>query len=134
MSERISDIIFDILKEIIQSKIDQVKTDDEKKAIIDSIASLDLHSIVAKSITKLSESVLQSLIQGRYERVLDFRAEEDEFLAQQKQKWNHAFASSEALYILGVEFAEECATFISHLSASENAPIQWRYTAVANIF
>ncbi len=133
MSIRFEDMMKKQITESIENEYNHLQTDEEKDKFINRLDQLDLGGLMQKMITTSSDAMLKSMRETMFEQVLSFRSEEEEFLARQKQKWNHAFATSEALYIMNLEFAEEYQSYISQLDESQRADKKWRYLALQHI-
>lgn len=133
MSHYYHDMIVRIISDDYEKKMNEAKTEEEKRKIQERFDSLDYSEIIDKMIQAASGTILKDMTKTMYEQVLDFRAEEDEFLAIQKQKWNKAFVASEALYIMNLEFVENYSKYVASLEEERKRPFQWRYLAMQHI-
>ena len=68
-----------------------------------------------------------------YEEVMRFRADEQEFIARQEQKWYRAFVASETLYIMVMQTAEAYCGYTAELDKKEREAKQWEFTALLHI-
>ena len=68
-----------------------------------------------------------------FEEVMGFRANEQEFIARQEQKWYRAFVASESLYIMTLEAAEIYSKYVESLKEEDVSPEFWVYIAMKHI-
>ena len=133
MSHKINDLIVETISNAFTNKINEGKTDEEKRIIKEKLDSIDLEALVDKMISDAAKPVLKEMTKTMYEQVLDFRAEEEEFLAVQKQKWNKAFTTSEALYIMNLEFADSYKDVVNDLTKEEVQQKEWTFLSLQYI-
>ena len=68
-----------------------------------------------------------------FEEVMAFRAEEDEFIIKQEQKWYKGFVASEAMYIMTLEAVEAYVNYVNDLSYEEKFKHHNTFTAMLHI-
>lgn len=133
MKHTYTDIMTDAIGKIITNKLKQAKTEEEKQKILEKLDTEFFSNLIDKSISAASKPILKEMKQTMYEHVLDFRAQEDEFFAIQKQKWNRAFSASEALYVMIIEFIDDYKAYVEDLDKVLFDNKKWTYLAMRYI-
>ena len=133
MERVITTTIMKSLQNMLNEKVGNANSSEEAEQLIQKFETLEWGPIFLKIVEETSKPIMQEMTQTMYEQVIAFRAEEDEFLAIQKQKWNKAFVASEALYIMNLEFVENYSKYVASLEEERKHPLQWRYLAMQHI-
>ena len=131
--DEIIEFFSNTIKETLQKSLDEAKTEEDAQKVIDKFNKLDIQEMFVSLITEMSKNSFELMKDNMYEEVMAFRADEQEFLARQEQKWFRAFVASEALYIMVVQTADYYKDFVSELDKEETEKKQWTYTALLHI-
>lgn len=121
------------LESSLKEKLEAAKTKKEKCKILDSFEALDIGNIFSKVMDEAARDIFSFMRETMYEEVMRFRADEQEFLARQEQKWYRAFVSSESLYIMTLDTAMSYAEYVENLPDDEREQKGWTYTAMKHI-
>lgn len=106
----------DTFMKLLEEKIDNVKTQEEADTIIKKFEKLDLSKIFIEMFTEMASDTTKYMRNTMHEQVMQFRAEEQEFLAIQEQKWCNAFVASESMYIMVLEATKSYVESVNELS------------------
>lgn len=105
--------------ELFEKQINKAGSQDEINKIIEKFEKIDLGKIFVDTLDTMAGKTTRYMRDTMYEQVIGFRAEEQEFLARQEQKWYKAFVASESMYIMTLDSAETYREDISQLSQDE---------------
>lgn len=109
MSEDFTDqIIIDTVQTVLNEKI----KDGMSEKINEFFTKESFGKKYADIINMIANVSVKTIDAIMFEKVLEERANTDEFIARQNQKWGNAFVASEAMYICVLESAEEYNTFV----------------------
>ena len=119
MSEDFTDkIIIDAVRDVLKDKIKDGMSEKEMDEFFSKESFgkkyADIINMIADDSVKTIEAIM-------FEKVLEERANTDEFIARQNQKWGKAFVASEAMYICILESAEEYNEFVSERYKDEKS-------------
>lgn len=103
--EAIHKAIENICKEKLEANIPE----DE---IIEKLESIDMSEMFTKHLDFMTDSTFDYLKQSMFEEVLYWRAETNEFIAHQEQKWGKCFVASEAMYVIAIESSQAYGQYI----------------------
>lgn len=104
MSEDFTDqIIIDTVQTVLNEKI----KDGMSEKINEFFTKESFGKKYADIINMIANVSVKTIDAIMFEKVLEERANTDEFIARQNQKWGNAFVASEAMYICVLESAEE---------------------------
>lgn len=123
----IGDVIEKVLQDIVKEKIESSASEKELEEKINPKVFSKSMSELIKQASDDSVAFIEKIM---YEKVLDERAYDDEFLARQNQKWGKAFVASEAMYICVLESAE---TYTEYVGEVHNNEVSFMYHALRNI-
>ncbi len=131
--ERLSDLFKNTLLSTLKERLYEAKTEEEIKQILEHFRDLDIEKILGKMIDRAAKDTFSFMRDTMYEEVMKFRADEQEFLARQEQKWYRAFVASESLYIMTLEAAILYSEYVESLPEEESQKRAWTYTAMKHI-
>ena len=117
----------------LKDELKNVQTNEEAEKIIKKYEKIDVCAMYQDAITSISTNIFSSMKETMYEEVMKFRADEQEFVARQEQKWYKAFTASEALYIMSLECGESYGNYVSSLDDNVFIPNQWTFLALQHI-
>lgn len=123
----------DMLNKFFEEKLMEATNDTEAEKITDKLKKLDVVEMYNNYLDGITKESIENVKSNMYKDVLSFRADEQEFLAKQEQKWYKAFASSETLYIIVVQSLHQYSEFLDKLTDEEKAPKVWELTALRHI-
>jgi len=121
------------MKNILEEQLQKAENDEEAEKIIEKFNSLDIEKIFSDLMQNTAADVFTYMKNTMYEEVMGFRADEQEFIARQEQKWYKAFVASEALYIMTLETAKDYSEYVETLSEEEIKPKYWTYIVLRHI-
>lgn len=132
-TDKSTTLIIDALKLSMKEKLKEATTDIEANEILEKFDNIDLNNFIAESYNKISERNMNTMKNTMHEAVMRFRADSQEFLARQDQKWCNAFVASEAMYLMILESAELYVEYVNELEDNEIKPKQYTFTAMLHI-
>lgn len=110
MSEDFTDqIIVDAVQTVLKNKIRDGMSEEE---IDQFFAEESFGKKYADIINMIADDSVKTIEAIMFEKVLEERANTDEFIARQNQRWGKAFVASEAMYICILESAEEYSKYV----------------------
>ncbi|MDL5041592.1 DUF5677 domain-containing protein [Heyndrickxia coagulans] len=81
----------------------------------------------------MADDTTSYMLDTMYEQVMMFRAEEQEFLSIQEQKWYKAFVASESMYIMVLEATQSYVEHVNELPKEELKNHNYTFTAMLHI-
>ena len=96
----VSTFLQDTFLEIVKERLEKAETVEEAKEITKKLEKIDLSDLFREMFFKMADDTTQYMRETMFEEVMAFRAEEDEFIIKQEQKWYKGFVASEAMYIM----------------------------------
>lgn len=94
----VSTFLQDTFLEIVKERLEKAETVEEAKEITKKLEKIDLSDLFREMFFKMADDTTQYMRETMFEEVMAFRAEEDEFIIKQEQKWYKGFVASEAMY------------------------------------
>lgn len=131
--DKIVEFINNKLMETIKDELKNAKSEEEADEIIKKADEIDIENLYLETISITSENMINHMKDTMYEEVMLFRANEQEFLARQEQKWYKAFVASEAMYMMILESAESYTKYVSSLDDDIKNQKCYTYTAMVHI-
>ena len=114
-TESLAELFSKTIKSTLEEEISKAETEEEAKKILDHFESLDIQELFNDMMKDAEKDTFSFMKATMFEEVMGFRADEQEFIARQEQKWYRAFVASEAMYIMTLEVAESYSKYIESL-------------------
>ncbi|WP_346890055.1 DUF5677 domain-containing protein [Clostridium sp. UBA1056] len=118
---------------LLEEQLEEAKSQKEADEIIKKFGEVDLNRIFVSMYHQMAYDTTKYMRDTMYEQVMQFRADEQEFLAIQEQKWYKAFVTSEAMYIMVLEATESYIEHVNKLSQEELKKHHYTFTAMQHI-
>ena len=83
----VSTFLQDTFLEIVKERLEKAETVEEAKEITKKLEKIDLSDLFREMFFKMADDTTQYMRETMFEEVMAFRAEEDEFIIKQEQKW-----------------------------------------------
>lgn len=131
--ENLETLFSNALKATLEEKINKAKTIDEANKILEKFESLDIQEIYDDMMNQVAKDTFSFMKNTMFEEVMRFRADEQEFMARQEQKWYRAFVASEAMYIMTLEAAKSYSKYVETLPKDELQSKYWTYIVLRHI-
>lgn len=131
--DKTSTFLKDTFLEIIKKRLEEAESVEEAKEITKKLEKIDLGHLFKEMFLKMADDTTQFLKNTMYEEVMAFRAEEEEFIVRQEQKWYRGFVASEAMYIIVLESAEDYVNYVNTLSNKKKLKYYNTFTAMLHI-
>lgn len=131
--DEVVDIFTNSIKKYFENQLEKAESQEEAKIILDKLDKLDVPKIFQNFLYELSKDSFGYMKSNMYEEVLGFRADEQEFLARQEQKWYRAFVASETLYIMVLQAAEVYCQYVNDIEDKMKKSRIWEFTAMRHI-
>lgn len=129
-----SDRTLDCFKESLRIEILRLhaegKTDSE---ISENLTDEKIQNALSALIDDMSANVVKSIENTMFERVFEERAKAAAFMAHNEQIWFKGFVTSEAMYLMVIEAAEEYCSIVSEFSEEKRAEKEYRFVALQGI-
>jgi hypothetical protein len=100
---------------------------------LDHFEPLDIQELFNDMMKNAAKDTFSFMKSTMFEEVMGFRADEQEFIARQEQKWYRAFVASEAMYIMTLEAAESYSEYVESLPKDEFHSKYWTYVVMQHI-
>ncbi len=121
------EIIHEAIDDFVNKSLEEGATEDYIKEHLNKDRLSDAFEYLLKTASQDSVETIENIM---FEKVLDLRSYDAEFLARQHQKWGKAFVASEALYICVLESAESFAEYVNENYSKETS---YLFCALCNI-
>lgn len=128
-----STFLQDTFMKTVKNRIEEAETEAEAKEVIEKLEKIDLSDLFKEMLFKMADDTTQYMKKTMYEEVMAFRAEEEEFIVRQEQKWYRGFVASEAMYIMTLEVAESYVQYVNDLSIEEKIQNNNTFLAMLHI-
>ncbi|AVQ40531.1 hypothetical protein C7M56_18390 [Clostridium botulinum] len=133
MSDRITELFHDASMKVFKEQLEKAETQEEADKMMKKFEEVDLTKIFTDMCTKMAYDTTKYMRNTMHEEVMQFRADEQEFIAHQEQKWCKAFMASESMYIIVLEAAESYIKYVNQLSQEELKKHYYTFTAMLHI-
>lgn len=117
----------------LEGQLSKAGSQKEIDEILNKFDKIDLSKILGDTFDSIAVDTTRFMRDTMYEQVTAFRAEEQEFLARQEQKWYKAFVASESMYIMTLEAAEVYVQEVNQLSQERLKAHSYTFTAMLHI-
>lgn len=117
----------------LEGQLSKASSQKEIDEILNKFDKIDLSKILGDTFDSIAVDTTRFMRDTMYEQVTAFRAEEQEFLARQEQKWYKAFVASESMYIMTLEAAEVYVQEVNQLSQERLKAHYYTFTAMLHI-
>lgn len=131
--DEVTTFLQDTFLEVVKKRLEEAETEEEAKEIMEKLEKIDLSDLFVKMYLKMADDTTQYMRETMYEKVMAFRAEEEEFIIRQEQKWYKGFVASEAMYIMTLEVAESYVQYVNDLSDEEKIKKYNTFTSMLHI-
>lgn len=119
MADQTLEFFHDTFMVLLKKQLDEAKTQEEADGIVKKFEEIDLDKVMMEMYTKMASDTTHYMKDTMYEQVMISRAQEQEFLSIQEQKWGKAFVASESMYIMVLEATENYVTNVNELPQNE---------------
>ena len=119
-AESFAELFSKTIKSTLEEEISKAETEKQAKKILEHFESLDVQELFNDMMRDASKDTFSFMKSTMFEEVMRFRADEQEFIARQEQKWYRAFVASESMYIMTLEAAESYSEYVESLSYIES--------------
>ncbi|GGP08802.1 MULTISPECIES: DUF5677 domain-containing protein [Oceanobacillus] len=133
MADYTNEFLQDTFMKLLEEQLEKAKTQEEADEIIKKFEEVDLDKIFKDMYTRMANDTTGYMRDTMYEQVMLFRAEEQEFLSIQEQKWNKAFVASESMYIMVIEAAQSYVEHVNNLPQDQLQESSHVFTAMQHI-
>lgn len=133
MVDNTTTILQDIFKKILEEQLEEAESQEEVDELVRKFGKLDMDKIVNDILETIANDTTRYMRDTMHEKVMLSRANEQEFLARQEQKWCRAFVASESMYIMILEAAESYVKFTSKLTHEELRKKHCTFTAMLHL-
>ena len=131
--ENLEVLFSNAIKSTLEEEISKATTEEEVKKFLDHFESLNIQELFNDMMKDVAKDTFSFMKSTMFEEVMGFRADEQEFLARQEQKWYRAFVASEAMYIMTLEAAESYSKYVESLTEDEIQSKYWTYIVMQHI-
>ena len=131
--DNVSTFLQDTFLKSVRKRLEQAETEAEAKEVMKKLEKIDLSDLFREMLFKMADDTTQYMKKTMYEEVMAFRAEEEEFIVRQEQKWYRGFVASEAMYIMTLEVAESYVQYVNDLSIEEKIQNNNTFSAMLHI-
>lgn len=129
----VTELITQTIQDVIEEELEGVTTEEEATKILKRIEDMDMESIMVTMYSRMAKDTAQYMRDTMFEEVMGFRADEQEFLSRQDQKWYKAFVTSEAMYLMVLEASQSYSAYVHDKKQEELALHGNMFTAIKYI-
>ena len=122
----------DTFLEVIKKRLEQAETE-EAEEVMKKLEKIDLSTLFREIIFEMADDTTRYMRETMYEEVMFFRAEEEEFIVRQEQKWYRGFVASEAMYIMTLKISESYIQYVNDISIEEKTKHNNTFLAMLHI-
>ncbi|EPD3870784.1 DUF5677 domain-containing protein [Listeria monocytogenes] len=133
MADETNDFLSKTFIDLLEKKLEKAKSQEEADEIVKKFEDIDLSKIFVDIYDTMANNTTKYMRDTMHEEVMLFRADEQEFLSRQEQKWCKAFVASESMYIMVLEASESYLDFVHELPQEELREQKWTFTAMLHI-
>lgn len=133
MEDNTTQILQDTFMELLEKQLEEAKTQEEASEIIKKFNELDLSKVFEDMYSRMADDTTSYMRDTMHEQVMMFRAEEQEFLSIQEQKWCKAFVASESMYIMVLEATDSYVEHVNELPQEELKNHYYTFAAMLHI-
>ena len=132
------DHVSTIFHEAMQSAFENVYREKieagiSEEEIAEKLESIDMTEMFTKHLDMMTDSTFDNLKRSMFEEVLYWRAETNEFIAHQEQKWGKCFVASEAMYVIAVEASQAYGQYLHENDVDGKDKKQFLFLALREI-
>lgn len=132
-TESLAELFSKTIKSTLEEEINKAETEEEAKKILDHFESLDIQELFNDMMKDAAKDTFSFMKSTMFEEVMGFRADAQEFIACQEQKWYRAFVASEAMFIMTLEAAESYSEYVESLPKDEFQSKYWTHAVMQHI-
>lgn len=121
------------LLSILKNELEKAESGEEANKLMEKMKKIDFTDFFSKFYLEIADNTINDMKEAMYKEVMIFRAEEQEFLVRQEQKWCSAFVASEAMYIMVLESAESYVKYVNELEENIKKTKKYTFTAMLHI-
>lgn len=133
MADSITTFFHDTIMNLLKEQLEKVESQEEAEQIIEKFEKIDISKIFIDMFETMANDTTRYMRDTMHEQVMLFRADEQEFLARQEQKWCSAFVASESMYIMTLEAAEAYVKATNELPQDKLKQYNYTFTAMLHI-
>ncbi len=121
------------LRKAVEKELENAESEEAAERIMEKYKKLDVQEMFTNFLNNVSNDAFENMKNNMFEEVMRFRADEQEFIARQEQKWYKAFVASETLYIMVLQTAEAYCEYVNTLDDNTKNTKVWGFTALLHI-
>lgn len=133
MADNTTTFLQDTFMKLLEEQLEKAESQEEADEIVKKFEKIDLDKIFVDMFETMANDTTHYMRDTMHEQVMLFRADEQEFLARQEQKWCRAFVASESMYIMTLEAAEAYVEATNKLPQDELRKKYYTFTAMLHI-
>ncbi|EKZ4847850.1 hypothetical protein QO278_002553 [Listeria monocytogenes] len=133
MTDNTTKFLQDIFINLLEDQLEKAESQEEADEIVKHFEKIDLETIFGEMFDTMASDTTRHMRDTMYEQVMISRADEQEFLARQEQKWGRAFVASESMYIMTLEATQAYVEAINQLPQEELKKHYCTFTALQHI-
>ncbi|EKZ4335796.1 hypothetical protein QRW32_002734 [Listeria monocytogenes] len=133
MADNTTKFLQDIFINLLEDQLEKAESQEEADEIVKHFEKIDLETIFGEMFDTMASDTTRHMRDTMYEQVMISRADEQEFLARQEQKWGRAFVASESMYIMTLEATQAYVEAINQLPQEELKKHYCTFTALQHI-
>ena len=125
-----NDLFLSALRDHINEQHSKGMTDEE---ILSKLDDRKIERIYSTLIEQMTKDCISDLHDNLYERVLQERANNAQFMVHNEQIWQKGFVASEMMYLIVLDAAESYKEIFNEFPDDKKQEIQFRYTAICQL-
>ena len=123
-------LFFEAIESYCKEQRSKGLTEDE---IIDSLDDEKIKTSYISMVKRMTEDSVSMLQNSMYERVLQERGNNAQFIIHNEQIWQRGFVASEMMYLIVIEAAEDYREIFDNLPNEQKNALQYKYSAILQL-
>lgn len=130
-----NDFTMQLTEDVLQKRYTELQqqglSEDEIRKVFSKI---DFGAAMTELTETISSDHVDFFEKTMYERVLQERAQTDEFMSMNRQIWEKGFVVSEAMYLIALEMGNDINAYASTLATEQYKDIMFRYCVLGKLY
>jgi len=124
-----------LLNSVLQQRMEELRANGlSDSEIINKISELEIENALMKVSEVMASDTVRLMESTMYERVLEERANTEQFIAHNSQIWENGFVVSEIMYLIALEAGSEINAYAKTLAEDEYRDKMFHYCVLGELY
>lgn len=130
-----NDFTMNLLNSVLQQRMEELRANGlSDSEIINKISELEIENALMKVSEVMASDTVSLMESTMYERVLEERANTEQFIAHNSQIWENGFVVSEIMYLIALEAGSEINAYAKTLAEDEYRDKMFHYCVLGELY